>query len=382
MIRLLHTSDWHVGRKIRGRSRAGEQRAVLAEIAELARLHEVDVVLVAGDLFESAAPTPESEEIVYRALLDLGEAAPHVAIIAGNHDSARRLRAVAPLLALGHIAVVTEPTRADDGGVVRLDIRGDQLVLAMLPFVSQRGIVRAGDLMAGAAFEHAARYAERLRLLIDSLTTDFAADSVNVVMNHSFVRGSERGGGERMAHLVDEYAVTSQSFPPSANYVALGHLHRPQKVPGPTSIHYCGSPLQLAFGESEEPKQVNLVEASPGQPAQVTPLRLRSGRGLRSVAGSLDELDDLEIDDDPWLSVTVLGPRIADVSERVRAILGDGVVDVLVESPTGPPDVEGRRLTGRSPRELFAEYLSDRGVDDARLVALFDELLEGHGTPR
>ena len=107
-MRLLHTSDWHVGKTIRGRSRHDEHEAVLGEIVEITKDREVDVVLVAGDLFESAAPTPESEALVYKTLLRLSEHAQHVVVIAGNHDNPRRLGAVAPLLALGNVRVVTE----------------------------------------------------------------------------------------------------------------------------------------------------------------------------------------------------------------------------------------------------------------------------------
>ena len=117
-VTLLHTSDWHVGKAIRGASRADEHRAVLAEIAELAGAHEADIVVVAGDLFDTATPSPESEQIVYEALLALAGTGATVAVIAGNHDNARGLRAVAPLLALGNVHLVAEPRRPDDGGVL------------------------------------------------------------------------------------------------------------------------------------------------------------------------------------------------------------------------------------------------------------------------
>ncbi|MDZ7732812.1 MAG: exonuclease subunit SbcD [Acidimicrobiia bacterium] len=157
-VRILHTSDWHVGKLLRGASRADEHRAVLVEIAELARREEIDLILVGGDLFETAAPGPEAEEIVYRALLDLAETA-EVAVIAGNHDNARRLRAVSPLLGLGRVRLVSAPTRPEDGGVIDVTTEhGEVARLAMLPFVSQRGIVRADDLVAGGTDERSPKY--------------------------------------------------------------------------------------------------------------------------------------------------------------------------------------------------------------------------------
>jgi exonuclease SbcD len=378
---MLHTSDWHVGKSIRGASRADEHRMVLDEIAGLVGSEDVDVVVVAGDLFDTAAPTPESEEIVYRALLDLSRTGASVVVIAGNHDNARGLRAVAPLLELGNVHVVAEPRRPDDGGIVGLTGRdGTPVRVAALPFVSKRGIVRAGDMMAREGFENAQRYSDRMRSLLDALCTPFTDDAVNVLAAHTFVLGAMTGGGERPAHLVDEYAVTAPSFPPSIGYGALGHLHRPQRVPAGAPLHYCGSPLQLDFGEDEHAKQVNVVTLEPGAPADVRAVPLRAGRPLRTVSGTLDELGD-RVDQivagDPWLRVVVRATARAGLADDVRALLGAGVVDVRIDAPARTSDVAARHdHRTRSPQELFADYLAERGFADERVTALFAELLD------
>ena len=143
-MKLLHTSDWHVGRSIRGRSRAAEHEAVLSEIGSIARAEGVDAVLVVGDLFESKAPTAESEQIVFRALLDLAATGATVVVVAGNHDSARRLEALQPLLELGRIVARPAVAEADDAGVVEIVSRD----------ASQRALV-AGSLRMKAAFAKA-----------------------------------------------------------------------------------------------------------------------------------------------------------------------------------------------------------------------------------
>ncbi|MGI9604964.1 MAG: metallophosphoesterase family protein, partial [Acidimicrobiales bacterium] len=377
LMRLLHTSDWHVGKTIRGRSRADEHVAVLSEIADLVTEHSVDIVVVAGDLFETASPAPEAERIVWGALLDLAERAEHVVVISGNHDNARRLDAVRPLFERVSVVVQTEPARPDEGGVQSLEIDGVRIRVALLPFVSQRRIVRAGELMSGAAFEHAAAYADRVRAVIAALSADFQPDDVNVVVGHAFVHGGAAGGGERAAHLVEQYAVMAQAFPVSANYVALGHLHRAQKIPGPTAIHYCGSPLQLDFGEEAQRKQVNLVELQPGAPAAVTALPLRSGRELLTVAGTLDELRGVDAGS-AWLRVNVHEARRADLADDVRTLLGDGVVDVIIDAPA-PSTQRRNRPTNRDPIALFGAYLDDLGIVDERLAQLFATLLEDEG---
>ncbi len=418
-MRLLHTSDWHVGKRIRGHSRADEHRAVLAEIVSVAAEESVDLIVVAGDLYETAAPTPESELIVHQALLGLAEIAPVMAI-AGNHDNPRRLAAVEPLMSLGRITMVAEPRPPADGGAPTITTgSGTPVRVAMLPFVSQRSIVRADELMANAGFENAQSYADRLQRVIAALCAGFDADHVNLVVAHAFVHGGSLGGGERPAHLVDEYALSAVDFPATASYVALGHLHRPQQMLGATAIHYCGSPLQLDFGEQEQAKQVNVVDVEPGLPAKVQPVRLRSGRRLRTVTGTVAELAAIAeegpagADDGPgrafdgdadgdadghalgsegtrstdeerpfgddWLRVRVTEPGRAGLAEEVRSLLGPGVVDVRVEQQhVARPR---SRREGRSPRQLFVEYLSEVGVGDARLEARFAELYEDAGRP-
>ena len=378
-MKLLHTSDWHVGKAIRGHSRAEEHRAVLGEIVGLAAEHSVDLVLVAGDLFETAAPSAEAETIVYRTLLDLAGTGAQVAVIAGNHDNGRKLEAVAPVFeAAGRVHVVAQVARPDDGGVLRLRVPGGEDVrLAMLPFVSQRGIVRAKDLMDSEAYENIQAYADRMREVIDALAAGFESDTVNVLMAHAFVHGGRLGGGERAAHFIDDYALSAQAFPATAGYVALGHVHRPQQIAGPGQVRYCGSPLQLDFGEEQQRKQVNLVDIEPGLPPKVKALPLTAGRSLQTMKGTLAELESLsrELDDEVWLRVVVREPRRAGLADTVREMLGERAVDVRVEDSSSPVP-RHRTRAGRTPAELFDEFLAERNIVDERVTSLFAELLE------
>ena len=259
-VKALHTSDWHVGRTIRGRSRAEEHRSVLSEITRHAAHHAVDVVLVAGDLFDVATPTPESESIVYRAVLDLAEVAPVVAV-SGNHDNPRRFDAIRPLLDLGRVTVVSSIARPQDGGVLELDDIGVRLV--PIPWTSQRAIVTAADLFDKDRDDTATQYIDRMRRVVAALTADAATDVVNVVVGHVMMH-ADPSGSERLAHTIYDYSLPAQIFPGHLTYVALGHLHRPQRVPAPVPVRYSGSPMQLDFGEAGEAKSVVLVEAGPG----------------------------------------------------------------------------------------------------------------------
>lgn len=403
-MRLLHTSDWHVGKKIRGHSRADEHRAVLAEIADAAESESVDLIAVAGDLYETAAPNPESERIVTDALLRLAEVAPVVAV-AGNHDNARRFAALEPLLRLGRITMVSEVRSPAAGGNVDLTTEsGTPVRLAFLPFVSQRSIVRTAELMANAAFENAQTYADRMQRVVEALCAGFDQDHVNLLIGHAFVHGGMSGGGERAAHLADEYGLSAVDFPPTASYVALGHLHRAQQMLGATAIHYCGSPLQLDFGEQEQVKQVNVVDVEPGLPAKVQAVKLRSGRRLRTVRGTVAEFrtlvdaatsaeDSAEAGDedgdsgaseglgDAWLRVVVTEPGRAGLADEVREVLGQNVVDVRIEDRDRPAPTRRRRSEGRTPGQLFADYLTERNVADRQLEQRFVELYDRAGDP-
>ncbi len=375
-MRLLHTGDWHVGKTLRGKSRAEEHRQVLAEIAAIARDRKVDIVLVAGDLFDGAAPGPEAEEIVYRALLDLSRASEWVVTISGNHDNARRLEAVEPLMRLTNIRVLAKPARPSEGGVLTLQTKAGAASIALLPFLSQRSIVKAEDLMTKDASQHAGDYAERATRVIEHLCAFLPSpQAVNVLLAHAMVHGGVLGGGERQAHTVFEYSIPATAFPGSLHYTALGHLHRAQKLPAACPAWYSGSPLQLDFGETDDVKSVNLIEAVPDTPAEVEVVPLSSGRRLRRVKGTLIEIERLAPElGDAYLRVEVSAAPAPGLADKVRELLPNAV-DVVIAGRTRETDRPEPRL-GRSPGELFAEYLKERGADDARIRALFDELLD------
>jgi exonuclease SbcD len=193
------------------------------------------------------------------------------------------------------------------------------------------------------------------------------------------------GGGEREAHTIFDYGVSATAFPPSLQYVALGHLHRSQTIPGPCPIRYAGSPLQLDFGETADVKSVLLIEAHPGRPVEVEERVLRSGRRLRTLDGPLDTvLAQAGTTGDDFLRVRLReAPRVG-LAEQVREALPD-CVDVQIVRPEalpvlGRPSSSDRGPLDRTtldPSALFRQYLNEtRGTVDDELVALFSELVE------
>jgi DNA repair protein SbcD/Mre11 len=374
-VKVLHTSDWHAGKLLRGRSRIAEHRAVLGEIAEIAEREKADLVLVVGDLFETAAPPPEATAVVFDALLALRETGAHVVVVGGNHDQQSELDAVAPVFARLGISVLGLPA-GPDRAVVHLD--GARIV--MLPWMSQRWAIKTEQLMGATAAGVAQFYAARVARLIEWLCAGFSPTDINIVAAHCMVQGGKLGGGERDAQLIDDYMIPAGAFPSAASYVALGHLHRAQLMPGPAPIWYSGSPIQVDFGESDDRKQVLVVDAPATGAARVTPVELARGRRLRTVTGTLDELAHAA-GDDAFLRVVVREQPRPGLADEVRALLPQAVdVRVAPEQPTAldgadrQPISAGLRL---SPRDLFAAYLDFSGhARDPRVLALFDELLD------
>ena len=381
-MRVLHTADWHVGKTLKGHNRLDEQERVLREIVGVAREHEVDAVLVAGDLYDSAAPSAPAQQLVVRTLLGLASTGAEVIAIAGNHDHAPTLDAYRPLAGAAGITLVGSVRTAETGGVVEFTARstGERATVAVLPFLSQRYAVRAAELLAHTPAEHTGAYDQQLREILSTLTAGFADDAVNLVLAHLTVLDGRMGGGERAAQSIFEYAVPATVFPVDAHYVALGHLHRRQRMAAPCPVHYCGSPYAVDFGEQENEPVVCLVEAAPGTPAAVTDIPVTSGRRLRTLRGTVAELAaSADQVGDAYLRVWVREPARAGLRAEVMAVLPNAL-EVRIDPEFATAPTESRPSAGggaaRSPAELFREYLGTRGVDDPRVEQLFRRLHE------
>jgi exonuclease SbcD len=380
-MRLLHTADWHVGRTVRGRSRAAEFAEVLAEVVGIAREESVDAVLVAGDLYDHRAPPPEADELIFDTLIHLYEARIPVVAIPGNHDSALRWRALGRLLGPIGVDVVPRVAPPAQGSAVEIRSRdGDETaIVACVPFVPERRFADAAALF-GAPEAWFQSYAEGMGRLLAAMTEAFRPEAVNVLMAHLFTDGAIPGGGEHQVTIGIEYAVSPSRLPATASYVALGHVHRPQPVRGaPSPTRYAGSLLQLDFGETEQTKSVAVVEARAGAPAKVREVTLGSGRRLVDVEGALDEvLAAGRALPEAYLRVVVRtdGP-VPGLAAQVRDELPNAVdVGLRYERATAPDD--GPPLSSLQPRDQFTSYYRSRhgvGQVPEDLLSAFDEVL-------
>ncbi len=378
-MKFLHTADWHVGKTLKGRDRLDEQRAVLAEIARVAEVNQVDAVLVAGDVYESSAPSAPAQHLVVQTLLRLRQAGAEVIVIAGNHDHGPTFEAYRPLMGVAGITLAGAVRPPDKGGVIRFRARSDgaEVQLAVLPFLTQRYAVRAAEIVAQTPSENVRAYDEMIRQVVASLTSGFSDATVNLLMSHLTCVGGVFGGGERAAQSIFEYSVPATIFPISAHYVALGHLHRRQSLPAQCPVHYSGSPIAVDFGEQDNTSVVCVVEARPSVPARITDIPITSGRRLRTVHGTLPELQAQAASfGDDYLRVWLREPTRAGVRDDILAILPNAL-EVRIDPAFAGPSRTERPETAyevRSPGQLFADYCASVQVEDTRVAALFGEL--------
>jgi DNA repair protein SbcD/Mre11 len=374
-MRILHTSDWHVGKVLKGQSRMDEHVAVLKQVVDIAQAERPDLVVVAGDLFDTAAPTPDAKRVVTRALSALRRTGAEVVAIAGNHDNGAELDALRGWAEAAGITLRgTVRDRAQDHLIEGETAGGEHWRLVALPFLSQRYAVRATEMFALSAAEATQTYADHVARLLAALTESFDGGAVNLITAHLTVVGGVLGGGERDAHTIQSYAVPATVFPTSAHYVALGHLHRRQSIAGPCPVHYSGAPLAIDFGEEENTPSVTLVEVTATTAAKTRDLPITGATPLRTVRGTLDQLSTMDTGG-AWLRVYVAEPPRAGLREAVQEVL-PRALEVRIDPAVlaGDEAPQRARRSGRAARDLFADYLTGRGHADPDVIVLFDRL--------
>ncbi len=381
-MRILHTSDWHVGKRLGRFDRIDEHRAALAEVGDVAAAEGADLVVVSGDLFDRPIPPVDALQTVLAALVRLtGDGVRPVVAVAGNHDSPEFLEAIAPFLAGAGIHLIGRVRAPDQGGVLDLETNGGRALVAGFPFLREGRVV---DFMA-ATDDWYGVYAERVRRLCaaysDHLLAAAGTDAVTLLVAHFMVTGARiRTGaprGERELHIGEAYSAAENAVPPGLSYVAMGHIHAPQPVPGANvPAEYAGSLLQLDFGEAGEEKRVVIVDAEPGRRAAVRSRPLTAGRRLVQAAGAWDDLVAREDLRDAYVDLTVRtegpDPGLGDRARETFPYL------VKVRAEYDRPEGDQPLRAGRPWAELYAEYHERaRGTPaPAPLLAAFSEVLE------
>lgn len=355
-MRILHTSDWHIGRTFHGVDLLADQARVLEAIAELVAAEQVDTVVLPGDVYDRSIPSADAIAVCNRGFEAIRSAGARIVATSGNHDSPTRLGAGASFAAAGGLYLRT--TVADSDTPVLLSDEYGEIAFYGIPYLEPE--ICRGELGVPQARSHA----EVLAAVLDRIRADIGRRPGirSVLLAHAFVVGGTATGSERSIAVGGVETVPLGMFTePGFDYVALGHLHSPQTLA--EAVRYSGSPLPYSFGESSHRKRVWLVDLDAAGPARVRGHELPPVRGLSRLTGTLDELltdPGWESAEEHYVSVTLTDyARPVEAMRRLRERF-PYAVHVEWERPQGDPTLKYReRVRGRDDTEIARTFLTD-----------------------
>lgn len=394
-MKILHTADWHLGKRLGEYSRLEEQEAVLEEICEISEREQVDVVLIAGDLFDTFHPGNDAAELLYRTVHRLSNHGQRAVIaIAGNHDSPDRVESTDLLARTCGIIFQGHPekqvplfstrggvaVRESSPGFLEIQVPAISYPLRLLstPYANEMTLKR----YLGTKKDDALR-----EVLTDhwKQLSDAHCDTqgVNILMAHLYVASPEGVPPEEpedekpILHIGGISAIFPETFPKQLQYVALGHLHRHHTVSdSPCPIVYSGTPLAYSFSETNQKKYVMLVEVEPGQPASMKPIALTQGRKLlrKQFSDMEAAIAWLNAHPETFIELTLVSDTYIDA--KTKKALYDahsGIVSIIPEIVREFPEVSDRPKINlqENIQTLFANYFTHR-----RGQAPHEELME------
>jgi exonuclease SbcD len=401
-MKILHTADWHLGKRLGEYSRLPEQEAVLEEICEICEREEVDAVLIAGDLFDTFHPANDAAELLYRTVHRLANQSRRAVVaIAGNHDSPDRVESTDLLARACGIIFQGHPKNqvplfSTPGGVrvvqaspgfLEIEIPGVDYPLRLLstPYANEVTLKRylgtnKSDALREVLREHWQELSER----------HCDNRGVNVLMAHLFAASSngvppeEPEDEKPVLHVGGISAIEPDTFPQQMQYVALGHLHRYHTVcDTPCPVVYSGTPLGYSFSEVDQVKYVTIVELSPGKAASVTPVALTRGRKLlRKRFSDTDEaLEWLQQNPNTFVELTLVSETYIDTkTKKALYEAHSGIVSIIPEITRTSPEIEDKPKINLqdSLATLFANYFTQkRGLEpNEELLVLLKEIIE------
>ncbi len=347
-MKILHTSDWHIGKTLYGRKRYDEFEAFFAWLTTTIEREQIDVLLIAGDIFDTSTPGNRAQQLYYRFLHRVAASTcRHVVIIAGNHDSPSFLSAPRELLrALDvHVTGSLSGNPADEVLVLHDPEGNAELIVCAVPYLRDRDIRTAE---AGESMEDKSRklvegirdhYAETISLARQQRAA--LSPSIPIIaMGHLFVAGGQiiEGDGVRELYVGSLAHVPAGIFPPDIDYLALGHLHVPQQVNGSPIMRYSGSPLPIGFGEAGQEKSVCLIEFNRQNFVTCPAVRLISipiFQPLERIRGNwqaiADRISTLSAESScTWLEIIYEGDEmITDLQERLQSAIEGSQLEIL-----------------------------------------------------
>lgn len=381
-MRILHTADWHFGKTLEGRSRLQEQEEFMEELVQIVRDQQIDLVLLAGDVYDSVNPPAAAEQLFYDGISRVCELGKRQAVvIAGNHDNPDRLAASHPLAVQQGIQMIGYPSSSRQ--IIHVARTQEQAVLYSLPYPSES---RLKELLSDSVDEELLRsaYSERIAHILQEQAQHFSKQTINLVMSHLYVLGGAETDSERPIQVGGAYTVDTKALDVNAHYTALGHLHRPQTIRASSLIRYSGSPLAYSFSEAGQAKSVTIIDTTVGQAPQLEEIILQCGKplvrwqaaqGIEQIHSWLDDGKDRNA----WIDLEV---HVTDSLslEQIQGLrrLHEGIVNIRPIFPEMLDEQTVKRASQLPIDEAFRQFYARQtggAQPDERLLELFLELI-------
>ena len=399
-MRILHTADWHLGKRLEQSDRTEEHQAFLNWLIQTLQTENIDVLLVAGDIFDTGSPSNTALEQYYDFLRQVkNTSCREVIIIGGNHDSISTLNAPQSLLKYFNVHIVGGVPEEFTDQIIEIRNPGDELelVVCAVPFLRDRDIRLsvAGETMEQRESRIKQGIADHYHRFLAHIG-DYKLNHIPVIATgHLFAAGSSTSDSEKEIHVGNLGQIGGDQFPSAFNYVALGHIHRPQVINKMNHIRYSGSPIPLSFSETDDRKQVIILEFEAGEMISIQEVEIPCNRRLIRIKGDLDQVKAKLIGlEDPhtlypaWIEVQVETEGfIYDLDEQLNFLIADQpfigrifprqirkrAVRNLDEQTS-----EVMALSDLDPKSVFlkrceAEY---GGEEQPELLGTFQEVLE------
>lgn len=383
-MKIIHTSDWHIGRSLYGRKRYEEFEAFLNWLADYIREEAIDTLLVSGDVFDNIAPSNRAQELYYRFLCRVADSpCRHVVVCGGNHDSPSFLNAPREVLRYLNVHVIGCISEAiADEVIVLSDKQGEpELIICAVPYLRDRDVRRAE---AGESYE------QKGRKLIEGIRTHYEsvceeAERIRqhldkevpiIAMGHLFTAGGQTidSDGVRDLYVGSLAHVEKDIFPPSIDYLALGHLHVPQKVAGCDFMRYSGSPIPMGFGEAGQEKLLCQVAFDNGKPF-VTDIPVPRFQHLETVKGDWEQiasrLEELKSKD------TTIFIDMVYTGEQIIGNLRDLLDELTAQTKLEVLRIKNERIFDRA----IISSTDDQTLADLSINEVFKRCLDSNQIP-
>lgn len=350
-MKIIHLADLHIGKRVNEFSMIDDQKHILNQILEIIDKEKPDAVIIAGDVYDKQVPSIEAVELLDSFISDISKRKTTTFIISGNHDSAERLAFGSSLMAMGKIYI----SPVYNGKISKYTLKNDfgSANFYLLPFVKPNHVKRFFP------DEKIESYTDAIRVVVDNLKLD--TSEINILIAHQFVTGASRTESEEISvgGLDNVDASVFEDF----DYVALGHIHRPQKI-GTERIRYCGTPLKYSFSEVNDTKSVSIIEINSKEDFNLRTIPLIPKRDMRKIRGTYEELitktsyESTNTDD--YIHVTLTDEfNVVDAIQKLRVIYKNIMkleYDNMRTRESRKINLDDMVIENKNPLEIFSEF--------------------------